>query len=118
MQLRLVEIVLPNSSTERLTDVLDEHKVVGGWSDPLNDDLVRFQVLVEAERSEELLDVLESRFSSLQEFRVVLLPVEATVPRVPDEKEPQPEEKEKPAGRVSRQELYADVAQGAQVSRV
>ncbi len=85
------------------------------------------KVLVSAENAEAVLDLLDKRFSSDPGFRVLLLPVAASIPR-PEEPEPppapetSPEEpdpaKENGPGRISREELYAQVMDTTKVSWV
>jgi uncharacterized hydrophobic protein (TIGR00341 family) len=71
------------------------------------------------------MDLLEKRYSNGEGNRVVVLPVEATLPRAQAEPEPEaapsseptpPEEK--PPERIGREELYEDIKNGARLSRV
>ena len=86
---------------------------------------LRSRFLLQVEKTEAVLDELEKHFGSSGGFRVVLLPVEATLPRPePPEKPPaqeQPPEKEKPkikGSRISREELYSDLSETTNVSWV
>jgi len=77
----------------------------------------RVDVLLDARDTEALMDRLEDRFGGEPSFRVVVLAVEATLPRPePEEKATEaPAEEAAPArpDRVSREELYADLESGA-----
>ncbi len=119
MPLRLIEIVLPSASLAAVDLLPSGDSVVGRWDSALDDERVLIRMLVKSENTEALLDDLASRFSNTQQFRVILLPVEATLPRLvepaPSSDAPQPP---KSADRISREELVDDVAQGAKLSRV
>jgi len=81
---------------------------------------------VAAEKAEPIMDALEQRFAVVDGFSLLLLPVEARVPRPADdaEEKPAPEvveedkEKEKKSHRISREELYAEVSGGAKTTPV
>ena len=93
-----------------------EHRQIG-----LTDGEVLERILLDVEQSEGLLDLLEKRFAGGQGNRVVILPVEATLPRA--EPEPattteRPPSDVTPPERISREELYEDVKDGARCSRV
>ncbi|MHC4493145.1 MAG: TIGR00341 family protein, partial [Planctomycetota bacterium] len=62
-----------------------------------------------------MLDVLERQFTGTEGFRVILLPVEATIPRPP---EPEPEPEPPPRSRVGREELLDDLASGTRITTV
>ncbi len=87
----------------------------------LADEGVLMRVLVDAEQTETVLDLLENRFADDEGNRVVVLPVEATLPRADPEAVTTPEqaqaEKETPQ-RISREELYEDIKDAARCSRV
>jgi len=125
MALRLVEIVVPAGRTddalETIHDEAGEHHR-GLWRLPLQDDRTLIRLLLDAERCESLLDSLGRRHDDDDGFRITLLPVEATVPRPEDHDEEEAEaagdgavngkgddEDSRTPGRVSREELYADV---------
>jgi uncharacterized hydrophobic protein (TIGR00341 family) len=83
------------------------------------------RILLDAEQSETVLDLLEKRYTGGEGNRVVVLPVEATLPRAQAEPEPeatatleQSQLEEKPPARIGREELYEDIKNGARLSRV
>ncbi|MDY6838454.1 MAG: TIGR00341 family protein [Thermodesulfobacteriota bacterium] len=127
MALRLIEIVLPEDTAKEVQDVLEESQVNQVWLEKNSDKQILIQLLVPAQKSEAVLDVLEKRFSTREGFTIVLLPVEAALPRS-EEPEPEssyPEDQAssgEPAqtkiGRISREELYHDVLDVTQFSKV
>ncbi|MGD2115241.1 MAG: TIGR00341 family protein, partial [Acidobacteriota bacterium] len=108
----------------------------------LDDERVRARVLLPRDRTESVSDRLSERFSGAEAFRLMLFEVEATVPRIEEPEEPEPaeepgepgdaagaardgaagpdgeEEPRKEPARVSREELYADLHEGSELSRV
>jgi len=92
------------------------------WS---GDDLAVYDALVLAAEVEPLLDQLEQRFGQDEKFRAVLIPLAAVLPRPkeepapPEEPEGKPEEPPKKVPlRVSRAELYAEIAGAAKLDRL
>ena len=115
MALRLIEMVLREKDGGELRELLKEHKVLEHRQIRLSDGEVLVRILLDAEQSEAVLDLFEERYAGGHGNRAVILPVVATLPR--DEPEPAASE-EKPPERISREELYEDIKNGARCSRV
>jgi uncharacterized hydrophobic protein (TIGR00341 family) len=116
MALRLIEMVLQEKDGAEVLDLLREHKVIEHRQIRLPDGEVLVRILVDAERNEAVLDLLEKRYTGEEGNRVVILPVEATLPRAAPEPPSAP--KEKPPGRIGREELYEDIKDAARCTRV
>ena len=123
MALRMIEIYLFGGGAEWIEKILEDVPLIGVWEQTSSDDLTTVKVLLQVEDTETVLDELEKHYGASGGFRVVLLPVEATLPRPePPEKPPaeeQPPEKEKPkikGSRISREELYSDLSETTNVS--
>ena len=126
MSLRLVEMVLPEGYKNVLEEVLQKVDILDFWEETLQDARLHVKILVPTEHTEIVLDLMEKRFSHMEGFRIILLPVEATIPR------PKPEEKSHTARktelptkstisrwiRVSREELYTDIEKTVGISWV
>lgn len=125
MPLRLIEIILPASEAEKAREAIDKESVIGFWQEQAPDSGTLIKMLLDAGKTEEVLDQLEQQFSSVDGYRVVLLPVEATLPRYKANDE-EPSESDAPekapekmsALRVSREELYSDISDSIAFSRV
>jgi uncharacterized hydrophobic protein (TIGR00341 family) len=132
MTLRLIEIILPERELENLESLLESQAEVidaemqstsGVWEYPVLGKLkqrfstrrISIKILVQAEKSETLLDSLADKFSKEEGFRINVLPVLATVPRTSEEEEEirKEAEKEKSALRISREELYDNLEMAA-----
>ena len=116
MALRLIEVYLPAEERNRLQELLKDHEILGSWQEGSAEGRVLAKLLLPTEKSGEVLDLLEKHFTTVEGFRIVLLPVEASIPRPqeeekpPEEPEAQPEEKpEKKETAISREELYSDI---------
>ena len=127
MALRLIEVFFPSNQKDQLQNLLKDRQIVDSWQQQLSGGKILARLLVPSEETGPLLDLLEKHFSLLESegFRIILLPVEASIPRPqPEEapaknKQPQPEEKvEKKRAGISREELYADIQGGARLSWV
>lgn len=114
MTLRLIEIFIPAKDEIRVQKALEDHKVLDIWQERFSKDLTHIKILLPTEETEEVLDLLEKHISRVDGYRIFLLPVEASLPRLEPPKEKAPEEAssvKKPnskISRISREELYAD----------
>ena len=81
MALRLIEMVLPEQDGEEVLELLKKHKMLEHRQIRLADGEVLIRILLEAEQSEAVLDLLDKRFTGKEGNRVVILAVEATLPR-------------------------------------
>ncbi|MEZ6318181.1 MAG: DUF389 domain-containing protein [Phycisphaerales bacterium] len=124
MSLRLLQVVLPRRHRDELAEMLKSVESDRFWSIELDEDQVLTTVVTRAEQVEGLADALCERFDAHEGFRLVLVPAEATRPKLPEpEQAPadpasEPEDasakpKWKPLiGRVAREELEEDLARG------
>jgi uncharacterized hydrophobic protein (TIGR00341 family) len=125
MALRLLEMVLQEKDSADVHELLKDCKVLEHRQIRLEDEEVLVRILLDAEQSETVLDLLEKRYTGQEGNRVVMLPVEATLPRAQAEPETEavaePEQsapEEKTPERIGREELYEDIRNGAQLTRV
>jgi uncharacterized hydrophobic protein (TIGR00341 family) len=121
MALRLIEMVLQERDGEVVRELLKEHQVLEHRQIRLPDGAVLVRILLDAEKSEAVLDALEKVYAGEEDNRAVILPVEATLPRAEPEPaappgQTQPEEKS--PERIGREELYEDIKDAARCSRV
>ncbi len=116
MTYRIIEIFAQEGSRKAITSAVEGSGGLGSWEMRAareGEDLY-FSVLIKAEDTQPLLDKLQAILGHSATARIVVLPVETTLPK-PEEAP----EKKKKAGKaaVSREELYDDVARGATYNR-
>lgn len=125
MTLRLLKIIVDAADRERVYEILDEHGSDPRWCLPLEGERVMVDVILRAAGNEPILDDLENAFRGKDAFRLIFLPLEATVPRIEEkedaedlESDPEPAEPErKVPARVNREEIYADIAEASKTTR-
>ncbi|HUT27807.1 MAG TPA: TIGR00341 family protein [Methanomassiliicoccales archaeon] len=128
MALRIVEVILESGNEESVRDAVKDIDVVEMWCGATSKERLEVHLLVKAENSEALVDALGKAFDSLVIFRLLILPVEATLPRVeePPKEEPVLEVVEEPKNgeknrwikRISREELQEDVEDSSDLNLV
>jgi uncharacterized hydrophobic protein (TIGR00341 family) len=125
MSLRLMKVIVGSSDRDRVYEILDEHGAEPRWCLPLEGDRVIVDVILPAAGNEPILDDLENAFRDKEAFRLVFLPLEATVPRIEEKEseedtdepaEPEEENRKVPV-RINREELYEDIAQASRTTR-
>jgi uncharacterized hydrophobic protein (TIGR00341 family) len=126
MALRLIELILPEDQSKYVQELLKDHQALGIWHERLLDEKILVRILLPAEQTEKVMDIFEEHFSIFDEFRIMLFPIEASIPRPQQaeeevtKKETLPPEKQLASniGRISREELYADIADSAKITKV
>jgi uncharacterized hydrophobic protein (TIGR00341 family) len=117
---------LPEGYKNVVKEALKELNVLDIWQESVEGDRAHMKILVSIGETETVLDLLEKRYSHMEGFRIVLLPVEATIPRPKPEEKAHFERKSAPPTksavsrwiRVSREELYADIEKTVRMSWV
>ncbi len=125
MALRLLEIIIPEQYANEVSQLFAKSEVDNYWQTCGCETEVIFKTIIPAEKTEHIMDTLENRYAHIKEFRLVLLPVEASYPS-PRDIEKKPEATEQVSAneitaiplRVSRQELYHEVFDNAKASKV
>jgi uncharacterized hydrophobic protein (TIGR00341 family) len=121
-----MNVFLPDRESQEAHSLIKGQSVSAFWIDRLADDQTVIRVLVPTERTESVMDALEKRFSGIEGFQIILLPVEASLPR-PDVQEDKPKDNavehpekvlDKTPLRISREELYLEISHTAKVSNV
>jgi len=108
MALRLLEIVVPEEGMGEVLKIIEAARITNFWMTCSCENRNIFKMIVTAEKTESLLDEFEKKFGFMEDFHMVLLPLEASYPTT-KEIEKKTEERKREPLRVSRQELYHDV---------
>ena len=137
MTLRLIEINLPKNKQQALEELISGRKEVldltiqpavgfwripvqGDWKTRFSTDKILIRMLVLAEGSQNLLDLLEEAFSEEDGFRINIFALEASFPSISEEDKLEAgssyEGERDHKGRVSREELYNELEKGAKIT--
>jgi uncharacterized hydrophobic protein (TIGR00341 family) len=119
MALRFIEIYHQRGKADEIEVILKDLQIIDTWHYHLeeNNESVT-KILLKSESTETILDTLKSYFPGDNMMRVVILPVEATVPRLVEPEEEQPEKpKEKSPQRISIEELYQKLSGKSEISK-
>lgn len=124
MGLRIIEFTLARNVAPFVDEALEKCSIIGMWKNELDGHLTIIRVLALSEEVEHITDILEENYSTLEEFRAVVLEAEATIPRIQESDrvmiDPQGRVfevgKAGPPKRNSREELYISVADATSMS--
>jgi uncharacterized hydrophobic protein (TIGR00341 family) len=118
--LRLIRAYLTADRAKEVRELPGDVQVLDSWQTSVSEKLTATDILVVTEKAEAVIDALEKRFSHVEGFRVMILPVEGTVPRQeepPKEQEEEQETKKPPPQRISIEELYQKMAKVARFNK-
>jgi len=116
MALRLIEIYHQRGQSEEIDFLLQDSSILDVWHDQLPEGETITKVLLRIENTEAVLDMLQDFFIK-GDLRVVILPVEATLPRPEEPSKDEVKEKEKTPQRISIEELYQKMSRVSILSR-
>ena len=115
MALRLIELLINQGQESRVYEILEKRCTYRSWHDKVSEKQVCIKILLPSEETGEVLDILEKEFSKNEEFMLILLPVEASIPRPLPPKEADAihskgaKNKKNKKLTISREELYSDI---------
>lgn len=135
MPLRKIEIVVPDEEESSCKELLDDETVIHYWRDHSEHSGYILKVLVDAVDTEKFIDKAEKKFNTSEGFRLVMVTVDATLPRIEKDDEEdgddesdgdndargkiEEDEKGKIKNlRVSREELYTEISDAVDLNRV
>lgn len=122
MALRLLEVIVPEQHHNDIVELLKKNGISDHWQTCGCESNVIFKIILQVEKTEDLIDQFERKYGHLADFRLILFPLEASYPSPKQlEKksfEYQPETQQIKALRVSRQELYNDIFDGSKLTTI
>jgi len=122
--LRLIEMIIPEDKKDQSVDLLkDDEKVLEFWYEDLPEEKIVVKILVDAEKSQTVIDKLKENLSHYDTFRLLLFHVEASIPdQFKEDDDENKKKKEEDEGKetkgVSREEIYADVKDQSDLTSV
>lgn len=125
MPQRVIKIILPENQRKNALELLEGQENLSFWLEESSGVNFVASVLIDSGRSETIMDLFEKRFSSVEGFKLILFPVEASILRVetPDEhdsvsSQDKTRTEQKTALRISREELYSDIVDSTKLSNI
>ncbi len=128
MALRLIEIVVPHEKNEEIRNLLQERHVMGVWREATLKGRCVIRAIIKAQEAEPIMAAIQQRIPNPDDFRIVLLSVEASIPRENEDNSISTEiEEEKKlklrkingsSHRISCEELYSRVSEGSELTPV
>jgi len=113
--MKIIEIIADQGHLDTVASIATQHKAMDVWMGaPGEDGRLSIRMLVSGEQTQEVLDALQGVLSGTRNPRIVVIPIEAMLPR------PTEEEKTKEKVRslvTSREELYDDIEKNARLNR-
>jgi len=122
MGLRLLQVCYPYDPDREIEELLDELTLIDVRKEKITEREWFARVILPDTEAESALEILEDAYAHSEHFRVVILDVEATLPR-PDledkeEKEEETAEEKAEKTRISVEEIYQSTAEAASISSV
>ncbi len=115
MALRLIEVYGLSADKKEFEKILENITIYGLWQDVLTKDKTVTNILVASEQTEPALNKIEEKYSSEKDFHILVLPVEASIPR--PEKEKIKEYEEKTGERICLEEIYQNLTEKVSFSK-
>jgi uncharacterized hydrophobic protein (TIGR00341 family) len=113
--MRIIEVVADAGHADTLTGIAEQHGAIDAWWGAVAEDGRRtLRMLVAADRSQAIVDALQSVLGASENARILIMPVDAVLPRHKEEE--QQESARKGSSRsTTREELYNRIEQGARL---
>ena len=120
MALRLAEVFLPEKSSALLEELKSQFNIIDSYY-ACEDGSGALKLLLEAETAEPVFDFLQKRCGHLPGFRIIVVAVEAVIPRLEEDEDSKKHKTKIPtkigSKRIYREELYEDIKSIASGSR-
>ncbi len=117
MSLRLIELYVSQNAAKWVQQSLDEHPAFIIEERQMTDERCCLHIISHSKKLEPLIDELEQKLSGT-EFRIILYPLVASMPRIEEPNNGDDDEAEsKSPERIHREELYNGLVESAHVNR-
>ena len=107
--MRIIEVLADCGHVDTIRGIAEHNQILECWIDHSEEEKrCSMRLLVRAEKQQVVLDSIQQALASLQDWRVIIHPVEAVLPRVEEQETPK-----KYSGGRTREELYQEIEAGA-----
>jgi len=118
MHQRVIKIILPDKLKDTALELLKTQEKIQFWLEESNSSNTVISVLTDYGLTESIMDIFERKFGKEEEFKLIVFPVEASIPRPIEEKPEKEKPKNKKSSRISREELYADIVGSTKTTKI
>jgi hypothetical protein len=80
MALRLLEVYGASEKIEDIEKLFENTTIHGIWQETLLEKRIVTRILVDSGQCEQFAEILEKKYSKIENFRIIILPVEAVIP--------------------------------------
>ena len=109
--MKIVEVITREGHIEAVRRMARDSGATDHWLGPLNEDgRQAVRILVAPENRQQLLDALQARLGSSEESRIMVYPLELTLPRSEED-----DASGKKSSRITREELYNEINKGTRL---
>ena len=116
MALRFVEIFIPTEKEDELFELLNSFDSITIVQKETSEQLLHTKLLLNTEHTEKLMDRLETRFARIDNFRIVIVAVQATIPHIEESATEKTKLHKIKFARISREELYHNILEASRLS--
>lgn len=111
--MRIIEVITDSGHVDTLRGIAAQQEILDIWVGHTDEDgRCSTRLLVTPEKQQTVIDALQALLATADDTRILVLPVEATLPRI---EENNPEEEKKSSITRSREELYQKIVAGAKL---
>lgn len=109
--MRIIEVITDQGHVDTLRGIAAQQEIIDVWVGHIDEDgRCSTRLLVPPEKQQVILDALQAVIKASENTRILVLPVDVTLPRTEESNE---EEEKKKSITRSREELYQQIAAGA-----
>jgi uncharacterized hydrophobic protein (TIGR00341 family) len=109
--MRIIEVLADCGHVDTVRGIAEHHEILDCWvSKSEEEESCSIRLLVRSEKQQIVLDSIQQALASLENWRIVIHPVEATLPRAEEQ-----EGTKKYSGGRTREELYQEIEIGARI---
>lgn len=140
MSLRIVEISAPEDASEKIKELAERYEAIDCWQAERKswlykkeDHRITSRILIDVQNQQDLIDALTSAVNDNDGWRILLLPVEATLPKLSEEEKEAAQDTQNDdkghskrrkwikarnilRGSVTREELLEDIEKGSRLN--
>ena len=116
--MKVIEVIADVGHADTVRGIAEQYEATDCWSGPEEaDGRCAMRLLVKPAKRQAVMDALQKALGTSETARILLLPVEVSLPHETDEDEDTGKSKKNGRSQLSREELYNHVVKNAQLDR-